>query len=123
MNFKYLTEIVQQEDMEIENPFNCTIEAFDIRGYKYYLIINTSLGATRILEVGPVGEGVTEGVTSYSSKFSYMEFNESKIINIINKFLNNNYRNIIQAQEVEYETIKDNIMDPKLCIEKFLGGK
>lgn len=95
-------------ELEIEDTGNCVIEASNDMGMFWYLSIQTSLGWTKITEYGPATPDFFELPKSVSCVFNRIEYDEKKIVNSVNMFLNNSKRNITQARVVDLDTMLDN---------------
>lgn len=110
MNFKYLAKVTQEEDIEVENIGNCVIDAYNNLAFEWLLIINTVAGKTEIIEYGPIIADVeTYLPASVSYTYNKIDFSESKIIKRISSFLNDGYRNITQAFEIDIKEAKSKI--------------
>lgn len=111
MKFQYLQTITMNADLEIEDIGNCAIKAFTDIGREYILIIETRLGWTRIYQYGPIVQEEQWPLAVNESYFK-IEFNERRIKQIIEKFLN--MVGITQAFEV---TKNEALEDCKSIIE------
>ena len=69
------------------------------------MLIESTLGWTKILEYGPASPDFDELPKSVTCHFSRIEFDERKIFKRVDEFLNNRFRNITQAQLVEREIL------------------
>lgn len=84
--FKFNSELVYTAQIDIENILNTTIEAIDNHGNYYYLIINTSMGKSEILEFGPIIED-TDLSNNFTLTYSTCTASASTAIKVITKFL------------------------------------
>lgn len=91
----------------MEDIGNVAIIANNDAGMEYYLILRTELGLTKSLEYGPSIPDLEELPMSVTERYNQFEFNEGKIIKMINKFLNSN--SITQAREADIEEIVEKI--------------
>lgn len=87
--------------LDIEDVGDCCIQACNDEGLFYYLLIESTLGWTKILEYGPAAPDFDELPKAVNCNFSRIEFDEKKIFKRIDEFLNNRFRNITQAQLVD----------------------
>lgn len=86
-DYSYLKKIEYLDSFTIEDIGNFVLEGFNDNGDKYYLIIRTILGVSRILQFGPIQQGVT---TFCSSQFRQMDYDDKKIDRLIEGFLKTN---------------------------------
>ena len=103
--FEYFYSKSAFGELQIDDIGDCCIQANNDEGLFYYLLIETNLGWTKILEYGPCAPDFDELPKSVSCNFSRIEFDERKIMKRIDEFLNNRFRNITQAQIVEREVL------------------
>lgn len=110
MNFKYYYATTVMADIDIDDIGHCAIEAHNDIGEFWYLVIRSELGSTQIFEYGPTCHmDVLEKAVNCS--FRRIEFNEKKINKAIDSFLNNPYRNITCAEEIEISEALNNCDD------------
>lgn len=107
-SFEYFYTQTAMGQLDIEDIGNCVVEACNDTGMFWYLCIQTNLGWTKITEYGPATPDFYELPKSVYCNFNRIEFDERKIVNSINMFLNNSKRNITQAQVVDLDTMLDN---------------
>lgn len=112
MNASYEYFYVEQAvgNLDIEDIGNCCIQANNDNCEFYYLVILTDYGITRVLEYGPYVESYTP--LFITSAFQQFDYNEQRIDKLINKFLNNQKRQITQAILVDFDDIKNNLVNP-----------
>lgn len=116
MKFEYLSRVVVEEEIEIEDVGNCAILANDDFANYYGLVINTVLGTTKVFEFGPVtGDKNIPPENSYQSITTFT-YDVRKCNNHIDKFLNNPRRGITQAFEKEPEEVFEYAIDLSRCI-------
>lgn len=101
MNFQYFTTKVVNAELDIDNIGECAIKAYNDIGEEFILIIETSMGVTRILEYGPAKIDFELAPDSVNLHFSRMNFNEKVISKTIQSFLNNPYHKVTQAFECD----------------------
>lgn len=112
MTFDYLERVVVEGQLDVDNIGDCVIQANTDLGEEYYLIVKTELGWTEILDYGPVTPDLELLPINYNIKYSRIEYNQSKIERIIDKFLNDAKRCITQAKVVELEDIYEFLINP-----------
>ena len=110
-NFEYFFTRTAIGELEVEDLGNCTIEAGDDSGQLYFLKIDSNLGFCRIFEYGPCTPDFQELPKSVICTFDREEFNEIKLSQRIQKFLNAPKRNITQARLIEEDEMFDSIKD------------
>ena len=103
--FEYFYSKSAFGELQIDDIGDCCIQANNDEGLFYYLLIETNLGWTKILEYGPCAPDFDELPKAVGCNFSRIEFDERKIMKRIDEFLNNRFRNITQAQLVDREIL------------------
>lgn len=108
-DFEYLYTIQAQDTLEVEDVGNTCIHVLNDIGHEWYMVIDTELGETRIKTFGPFNVDIDK-YFSYGFNFNYtsMDYKESRICNMIDKFINDNKKLITQAM----------ICDPEEAYEK-----
>lgn len=107
MEFEYAYSTTANGQVDIEDYGNCAIEANNLDGQFWYLIIDTKLGWTQIMEYGPIdpkGVGLEDSCVCLYDK---VEFNGKKIARRVDMFLNkgrNGFSPIEQAREISKES-------------------
>lgn len=105
-NYFYLKKVEYQDQFSIDDIGNFVLEGFDDDANKYYLVIRTILGVSRILQIGPIQSGVP---TYCSCSFRQMDYDDNKVDKIIEKFLSQN-KDLTQIQIFDI-TKKDDIIE------------
>ncbi len=117
MNFKYVYTSQAVADLEIDNIGDTCIVANDDAGTEWYLYIHTVLGWTTIFEYGPSFPDLDEWPFAVTCRYQRLEYNEKRISKIINAFLNEPTRNILQARETDVNDIKQFMRDLREVVE------
>ena len=87
--FEYNYEIKSANTLDIDDIGNVCIKVLNIFNNYWYLIISTSLGETNIKTFGPINiENKLTKIKEFEFKFQKFDYKESKIITIIDKFIN-----------------------------------
>lgn len=97
MKFEYLQDIKFLDSIDIDNIGSVTLEALNDLGGQWYLSIQTKLGRTKIVTVGPLVADSNDIPFSFNLDYQYIEFDGNKIVKIIQKFLNDQKKNITQV--------------------------
>ena len=111
MEFDYLRTIQSNAVINIEDIGNCALKAFNDVGMEYILIIETSLGNTRVFTFGPVIPDMETLPQSVSMSMTHMDYSQPKIAKTIRTFLNDVYHNITQVLEVDKEEALEECRD------------
>lgn len=111
MVFDYLSRIVVDASIDIDDICNCCIQAFNDAGEKYYLNICTDWGVTEIFEYGPVSLS-DEPRKSILWKYNRFDTDDNKIEKRIDGFLNEPRRFISQAILVDIDVLKSDLTNP-----------
>lgn len=104
--FEYLTKVVVESSITVEDIGYCAIEANNDLGQFWCLVIKSDLGITEIFETGPIILDINELPKSYGSSYRKIAYSDSQISKAIDKFLNDSYRCITQAREIDMEDAK-----------------
>ena len=107
MTFEYQEVRTAMAQIEIEDIGNCCVVSKNQLGEEKYLLIKTDIGLTQIVTYGPIIPDIEQLPTFVSYTYQRFDFNEGKIIKIIQKFISD-------ATEVELsepENVCDNFRD------------
>lgn len=97
MNFPYLYVQQNLDSIDIENIGNVSLQLNNDLGDCWFLIIKTSLGWTTIHEFGPLNASNTEELGyHFQYKYDKQEYNDTKLIKRIDKFMNDPKKMITQ---------------------------
>jgi hypothetical protein len=107
MTFEYLVKIKKESSINIEDIGNCALDVFNDLGFEWVLLIKTVEGTTQIVEFGPTLADIDYPPAKVNYSYDRIDFSESKIINRIQKFLTDGYRNVTQAFEITQEEAKE----------------
>lgn len=105
-SFDYFIVPQVNGQLDIDDISNFAIRANNDLMFEYYLIVKTELGQTKILEYGPLMIDIEDLPSSVSCKYTRMNYDEKKIMNAVNKFLNDSYKAITQASLISYDECK-----------------
>ena len=114
MQFEYLQQITAQESIDIDDIGNTAIQCWSNYGETKVLIIKTMDGITEIIEFGPVNTDINELPDKVIYNYQRFEFNQGKIIKIINKFINDEI--VSQVREVTFTEAKNVIKNLVDCM-------
>ena len=116
MIFDYMRMVSALDTIEIDDIGNTCINTLNDYGEEWYLIINTHEGWTEIVEFGPLVVDSNNLKTYFTyDKYSY-EYSDKKIGKVIDKFINNNKRDITQVFEVTKDQAKNRLELVKHCL-------
>ena len=94
------------DSVTIDDIGNVILDGFNDYGEEFFLIIRTVLGVSRILEYGPIQQGVT---TFCQCTFQQMDYDDRKIDKIVDKFLTDK-KNLTQVQAFDVSK-KDDLIN------------
>lgn len=106
MDFEYNYLTTSVGNIEIKDSGNCALMAKNILDKYYFLIIKTVYGRTDVFEYGPIFIDSKEIPENVFCSFKQFDYNQYKITNTIDKFLNDGKKNIVEANETDFETIQ-----------------
>lgn len=93
--------------LEVDDFGNCAIEANNDDGEFWYLVIDTKIGYTRVMEYGPIVPNKETLEDFCGCSFTRIEWDAKKVVNIITSFLNKKRKgrlDISQAREISRES-------------------
>lgn len=100
--FDFANTWTATNSIDIPEIGNFYLEAIDEKnGLYYYLMIKTSLGTASVMWFGPVVPDVELLPSGYTAKFERMPFNDKKVKNWINKWLNEREKQITAAYVID----------------------
>ena len=112
--FEYLYTMKAQDTIEIEDIGNCCIKVFNDMGYYWYLIITTELGDCFIKTFGPfhLDERLANKLFIHGFNFNYSkcDYKESRLIKIIDSFINDPKKDISQVLEIDPEEAYEDLL-------------
>lgn len=122
MTFEYLQRIIVDAQLDVENIGECVILGRNDLGEEFYLIIRTDMGWTEQINFGPVTPEVDILPFNINLTYARFEFNQTKLMRAIDKFLNDPKKMITQADVVELESIQEPIQFSLDKIFPSMGG-
>ena len=114
MRFEYLATKQYLDAIDIDDIGNVCLNALNDFGDEYFLSIQTYLGWTEIKEFGPCVVDSNVVNNYFNLLYNRYEYNESKIIKTIEKFVNNDKRNITQIFFVDRKALLDRLKNLKI---------
>lgn len=112
MEFEYKPVAQFSATVDIEDIGQCALEAMSDANTFYYLIIRTVMGETTVFEYGPIVPDIKRLPNEVISKKITMEYNDTKINGMINKFIADRRGVIIEAvRVVTFEEALSSIKD------------
>ena len=97
MTFEYMATQTYLDSIDIDDLGNVCLNALNDNGDEYYLIVTTNLGWVEVIEYGPCTVDFNTISSYFNFNFTKFEYSDSKISKIIEKFINNDKRNITQV--------------------------
>lgn len=107
MNFEYLVKIQKESSISIDDIGNCALDVFNDLAFEWLLLIRTKEGITEIVEFGPIVADLDYPPAKMTYTYDRIDFNEGKISKRISNFLNDGYRGVTQAFEIEQKEAKE----------------
>ena len=109
MRFEYLATKQYLDAIDIEDIGNVCLNALNDFGDEYFLSIQTRLGWTEVKEFGPCTVDSNISSNYFNLLYIKYEYNENKIIKTIEKFINNDKRNITQIFFIDRKALLDRL--------------
>lgn len=108
MKFEYCYTTQATADIEIEDIGTfalCATTMFE----EYYLIVQTTYGITKVIQYGPKQIDLNELPPRVFYSYNKFDYSQQKICKIIDDFINNEKRDIIQVNLLDIEECKSKI--------------
>lgn len=112
MTFDYLERVVVDGQLDVDNIGDCVILTRNDLGEEWYLLITTNMGWSEVVEYGPAHPDFDLLPNSVRQTYDRFEYNQGKLIRIIEKFLNDPKRLISQAEETTFNVVREKMINP-----------
>lgn len=122
MTFEYLQRIIVDAQLDVDNIGECVILGRNDLGEEFYLIIRTDMGWTEQINFGPVTPEIDILPFNINLTYARFEFNQTKLMRAIDKFLNDPKKMITQADVIEMDSIQEGIHASLAKIFPDMGG-
>lgn len=109
MTVDYLYELRPVGQLDVPDVGECCILARNDDGEEYYLVTHTTLGFTEIVQYGPSTPEIQQLPMSVKYSYQRIDYKEAKIRDIIDKFLNDRYAKITQADVIDIDDVIGNM--------------
>ena len=93
--------------LEIEDIGNCAIRAVGIQTEEYYMVIRTNLGKSYIFNYGPIVPDLMTMPDYVGCSLTKIDYNEKRLIQLVDKWLNDSRKEIQEAEQVADTEIFD----------------
>lgn len=123
MTFEYLQRIIVDAQLDVDNIGECVILGRNDLGEEFYLIIRTDMGWTEQINFGPVTPEIDILPFNINLTYARFEFNQTKLMRAIDKFLNDPKKMITQADVIEMDLIQEGIHASLAKIFPDTGGR
>jgi len=112
MEFEYLFTTQASASINVEDLGNFILQAYSDAGQSSILIVQTICGNTQMIEYGPFY--IDDYKMNQHTELIYdnISFDTKKIVNKVDKFLNNKKIQITQVIEKTFDEVKDSIKNP-----------
>ena len=112
MTFEYLQRVVVDSEIDIEDIGQCCVRGRNDFAEEFYLVVTTEMGMTTIYEYGPATPDIEVLPDKVSITCERFPYNQNRIINRIDKFLNDSKRFITQADTPFVGEVKPFMINP-----------
>lgn len=113
MEFEFNNQLMPQSFVEINNLGSFAIEAFNATGAYYYYLVQTIFGQSIIASCGPVVPDIDRIPPGFSIRIDKIAFNEQRIIKGLTLFLNDKYKELVDASEISIEDAINQFRDAR----------
>ena len=107
--FDYFYTMQPMDSYECEDISNFTLNINSDNAFEYYIDVYTELGETTIKHYGPLLMDSNEFRENFEFKYYKFQFNENKIIKLVDKLINNSKILITQVTEIDKETFNNRL--------------
>ena len=120
-SIEYLPQESFLASVEVEDIGNVALVMYDDMGHEWYLLTITSLGWTKVYMFGPLMIDVDSLVVkSFSFTYSDIEYRETKLISMMEKFIQDPRKCVTQVLEINRDDVFEryrnlNIGDSYVC--------
>lgn len=101
--YEYMHITTAMDSICVEDIGECALQEFNDEGDQWFLVITTFLGRSKIIEFGPIRDGEIQDNFYLSRK--NIEYRETSLDKIIQKFIENPHRMITQVEIVDEELV------------------
>lgn len=107
-SIEYLPQESYLASVEVEDIGNVALVMYNDMGQEWYLLTTTELGWTKIYLFGPLLPDLNNLVIkNFSFSYSEIEYKEAKILNTIEKFIQDPKKSITQVFEINKQDVFD----------------
>lgn len=118
MQFEFDKETISNNLIDIEDLGNFALEATGFLGEVYYLAVKSVSGMSHIFKYGPIIPDIEVLPAEVHCSYNMMDYNQKKLIGIINQFLNMPKAEIKSARLIEFDELLENCRN----IAEYMGG-
>lgn len=112
MEIKFANEWMPTSSIDIPDLGQFYLEAIDGKNQLYYyLMVKTTMGTCSIMSYGPIVPDVKLLPNGYSSWFQRREFSQKQLTTLIDRWLNDKYKNIAEAKLITEDEFYKNYVD------------
>lgn len=108
MQFDFDKETISNNFIDIEDLGNFVLEATSVNEEVYYLAVKSVSGMSHIFKYGPIIPDIEVLPAEVHCSYNMMDYNQKKIISIINQFLNMPKAEIKDARLIEFNELLEN---------------
>ena len=109
MIFSYYQTTVINAELEVEDVGNCAIKAYNDLGVEYILVIDTSMGWSRVFQMNNIRLDFDLLLPKTTQTYDKIPYDDRKLRKVISSFLNSN--DITQAFVVDREEALNDCKD------------
>ena len=114
-SFDYFYTMQPMDSYECEDISNFTLIISTDNIIEYYIDVDTELGETKVRHFGPLKVDEIEFQDNFEFKYYKFQFNEQKIIKLVDKLLNNSKILITQVKEIDREDFYNKLEEVMEC--------
>jgi len=107
--FNYFYTMQPNDSFFVDDISNFTLNLLNDSGQEWYIDVDTELGNTRIRKFGPLMVDSDKLLFEFKYEYNELQFVEQKIINIVDRFINNEKSSITQIIEIDRDNFNDRI--------------
>lgn len=111
MQFEYLYVTQAVGTIEIEDIGNFAILITNDTYLEWLMCVKTKYGVTEIITYGPLQVDMDELPCKVNYCYQRLNYNECKLKNIINKYINDSFKQVTQVSIIDIQNVKSKIKD------------
>lgn len=107
--FDYFYTMQPNDSFLVDDISNVVLNVLNDVGQEWYIKVSTELGDTEIIKFGPIFADNDNFANEFKLEYCKIQYNEKRIINEIDRFINDNKKIITQIIEIDESCFHDRL--------------